>query len=504
MIAFVGLLLTTAALTAAQVSTPAATQIIRFQEAIGPFGGQLTTSSGMPVEQCQTYSLDKSIMANDFLMDNLFNFARERIPERTVHAPGMCGYGYFELTRDLSHITKADYLNGVGKKTPIAVRFSITLGSKGTPDLVLGARGFSIKYYTREGNFDMAMFNIPVSSFKDPLDAHGTRASRNNPATNLPDPDMAWDTITLHPEFLHAMSFLFAGYGQPAGIRHITGFSAHNYQLENKCGETHFAKMSFIPVAGIKNLDPAEASKLNAENPHYMATTMYNEIASGNPIEWTVNFQIFNMTDYKKLGAQIFDTTRTVDDKKYPYIPVGKLVLDRNPTNFFAQCEQLAFCPCRVVPGILGAPDKLYEARRMNYRDAQNYRLGGNHNNIPVNYPYMSVNPLNTYNRDGVPPVLDNGGDAPNYFPNSFSGPTAYDTQCSRLISIEEEKPYNMDLVQNLYANVFTEHEKELVVNNVVAQLKRVNVPRVVVKAVELFKIANEEVGRKIEEGLKK
>ncbi|XP_023948214.1 catalase-A-like [Bicyclus anynana] len=501
--AFVGLLVTSAALAAAQVNTPAATQLIKFKEAIGPFGGQLTTSSGMPCQQCQTYSLDKPIMTNDFLMDNLFNFARERIPERVVHASGACGFGYFELTQDMSHITKADFLNGVGKKTPISVRFSLTLGNKGTPDLFLGIRGFSIKFYTREGNFDMAMFNTPVSPFKDPLDAHVTRAFRNNPATNLPDSNMLWDGITRRPEFIHAMSYVFSGWGQPAGYRHMSGFSAHTFQFENKCGDAHFVKMSFIPVAGIKNFDSKEGNIMNAEDPRYLASTMYNEIASGNPLEWTVNFQILNMTDYKKLGATIFDATRIIDEKEYPFVPVGKLVLDRNPTNFFAQCEQLAFCPCRVVPGILGAPDKLYEARRMNYRDAQNYRLGGNHNNIPVNCPFMSENPLNTYNRDGVPPVLDNGGDAPNYFPNSFSGPTAYDTHCSRLISIKEEKPYNMDQVQNLFANIFTEHEKDQLVNNVVPLLRFAS-PRIQTNAVKLFKTANEVVGRKIEEALKK
>ncbi|XP_023948221.2 catalase-A-like [Bicyclus anynana] len=499
--AFVGLMVATAALAAAQQTTPAANQIVEFQKAIGPFGEQLTTSSGMPVEQCQTYSLDKSIMTNDFLMDNLFNFARERIPERTVHAPGACGYGYFELEHDLSHITKADFLNGVGKKTPCACRFSLTGGQKGSPDSTMDTRGFSVKYYTREGNCDMAMFNTPVSSFKDPLDAHGTRASRYNPASNLPDLNMAWDRITLRPQFLHVLSYVFAGWGQPASYRHISGFSIHTFQFENSCGETAFGRFNYIPVEGIKNLDSDVAKNMTAQDPHYMATGMYNDIASGKPLEWHVNLQIFNMTDYKKLGVQIFDVQRTIDEKLYPYIRIGKLVLDRNPTNYFAECEQLAFCPCHMVPGMLGAPDKLYESRRFVYRDAQNYRLGVNHNNIPVNCPYMSVNPLNTYNRDGVPPVADNGGDAPNYFPNSFSGATAYDTHCSRLISIKEERPYNMDQVQELYKNILTQHEKDQIVKNVGAQLVKVT-RRLQKKAVELFRTAHKETGDRIAEYL--
>ncbi|CAH2267541.1 jg18559, partial [Pararge aegeria aegeria] len=405
-------------------SDPVADQLIKYKNSTPDPIGVLTTSSGAPVPHNATSTLNTPLLRNKWFLDSLIQLFRSRTPERLVHAKGTGAFGHFEATHDISHICSASFLKK-GKKTPVAVRFSTSAGQRGSTDLVMDARGFAIKFYTDEGNFDIPGFNTPMFSFKDPLHFHtSVQTARRNPATNVLDSNMSWDMFTKIPETLHIMILLFSGRGQPARYQNMPGFGIHTYQVTNVTGGIRHLRWHIEPNAGIKNLTPEKADNISITNPDFLTTDLYQAISNGKYPSWTVSVQVVNENDMKKNASIICDPTKVLSKDKYPLQPIGQMTLNRNPKNFFAEIEQLAFCPGNLVPGIDGAPDKLFESRLLAYRDAHNYRLGANFNKIPVNCPFQ-VNAL-TYNRDGVPPVGDNEGGAPNYYPNSFNGPEPY------------------------------------------------------------------------------
>ncbi|XP_045764341.1 catalase-like [Maniola jurtina] len=426
------------------------------------------------------------------------NLVRERTPERAVHGQGTGAFGFFEVTHDISHICKADFLKKVGQKTPIAIRFATSGGSRGSADLVLDNRGYSVKFYTREGNFDIAGFNTPVAPFKDPLDGHIiTRSARANPATNAPDANMALDRATLVPESLHMLMYTYSGRGIPASYRNMPGFSVHTYQVENENGDQYFIRCHFLPDGGIKYMKAEEARQIRADDPHYLTKDLYRAIENGDYPSWTFSVQILTETDVENEGPGVFDLTKIIPEDRYPLHEVGKFVLNRNAKNFFAEVEQLAFCPCNLVPGIHGAPDKVYEARRLIYRDAQVYRLGGNVFNIPVNCPFLVQ--THTYNRDGMPPV--SGGEGPNYYPNSFNGPEPFVPKHSTgLINIiEKDGADNFDQAGDLYANILTEEERSTLIKNIVSKLKTAT-HFLQKRALELFTSINQDFGDRLKQ----
>ncbi|RVE47224.1 hypothetical protein evm_008092 [Chilo suppressalis] len=496
------LVVTVVAMVVAEVIDPAAQQILLFkQKTEGPIG-IMTTSSGAPVEYSDArVTLNKRLIFNEYFMDSLTHLVRERIPERLVHAKAGGAFGYFEVTHDITHICKAKFLSGIGKKTPVAARFSPVVVERGGIDTSRDARGYAVKFYTEEGNFDIVGFSTPMYVYKDPLlFSTFVRAQKRNPATNLIDPNMLWDFLTLIPESLHMFLLIFSDRGIPDGYRHMPGFGIHTYQVENKDGEIHFVRFHFTPEAGVRNLFTEEARKINAVDPDYATRDLYREIGKGNYPAWKVDIQVLSLDDVKNAGFDVFDVTKTLPLNKYPLIPVGRYVLNKNPVNYFAEIEQLAYNPANLVPGISGGPDKVFEARRLAYRDAQYYRLGANFNRIPVNCPINTV--VRPYNRDGSQPLNDNQKDIPNYYPNSYNGPVAYkDRNKVELIEIYQDPPNNFDQATELYINELSKEERDRLVANILDSIGPA-AKFLKERAVKLFKLIHPDLGYRIESGL--
>lgn len=428
------------------------------------------------------------------------HLVRERIPERVVHAKGAGAFGYFEVTNDLSHISKAKLFGPVGEQTPVAVRFSVTFAHLGEVDTKQGSRGFAIKFYTEEGNFDMLGNSDVVFPISDPVDFRSfVHTNFNNPVNNLANLAGLWDFVIARPESLHGTLRLFSELGTPASFQTMAGYSVHTYQFVNNEGEYQFARFHVLPDAGLKYLNATEHAAASASDSEYHTRLLYNDIADGNYPSWTVMLQILSVDDVMNSKYNVFDPTRDLYVEDYPLTEFGRIVLNRNPNNFFAQMEQIAFCPSNLVPGILGAPDKLFEARAFSYRDAHNYRLGANFENIIVNYPYRSN--MATYNRDGVPPVRDNGNDGPNYYPNTFNGPQPYKEEIkSNIITIQQRKSLNFDQVDAFYRQL-RDQEKSRVTNIVVASLRLTN-DYLQEQAVSLLSEVNTELANNVAEAL--
>lgn len=399
-------------------------QVSNFANANKP--GVLTTSNGAPVDSLtnsQTAGPRGPILLQDFnLLDHNAAFNRERIPERVVHAKGAGAHGYFEVTHDITKYTKAKLFSKIGKRTPVLFRGSTVGGELGSADTARDPRGFSIKFYTEEGNWDMVGNNTPIFFIRDPVFFPSfIHTQKRNPQTHLKDPNMFWDFVTLRPETTHQISFLFSDRGTPYGFRHLHGYGSHTFKFVNAKGEAVYVKYHFRTNQGVKNLSASEAGELAGSDPDHAIRDLYNSIASGEHPSWNFYIQVMTFEQAEKCSFNPFDLTKTWSQKEYPLIPVGKLVLDRNPKNYFAEVEQAAFCPSHMVPGIEPSPDKMLQGRLWSYSDAHRYRLGVNYQQIPVNCPFNTK--VRNYQRDGAARVDGNQDGAPNYFPNSFSGP---------------------------------------------------------------------------------
>ncbi|XP_075971174.1 catalase-like [Anticarsia gemmatalis] len=480
---------------------PVRDQIALFKNStMGPIG-IMTTAAGAPIDNDDTVTLNKRLLYNEYFLDSLTHLVRERMPERIVHAKAGGAFGYFEVTHDITNICKAKLFSKVGKRTPIAARFSPVIVSKGGVDTARDARGFAIKFYTEDGNFDIAGFNTPMYVYKDPIHfATFVRVIKGNPATNIFDPTMFWDFVTLRPESLHMFLLVFGDRGIPDGYRHMPGFGIHTYQVVNKHGQKHFVRFHFQPDLGIKNLRSEEAARLSALDPNYAIRDLYVAIGNGKFPSWTVYIQVLTYEDCKNAGFDVFDVTKILPLDRYPLRKLGRIVLNKNPRNYFAEIEQLAYCPGNLVPGIPGAPDKVFEARVLAYRDAQYYRLGGNFFKIPVNCPIRSK-PL-TYNRDGQPPVLDNMKDIPNYYPNSFNGPVPYkEKNRVEVIEVYQDEANNYEQARDLYVNEFSTEERSRAIENILYTLKTVPKP-IQDRTVKMFTRIHPDLGNRIREGL--
>ncbi|XP_013201090.2 catalase [Amyelois transitella] len=481
---------------------PAGQQIVMFKKKTEGPVGIMTTSAGAPIDIIDaTVTLNSPLIFNEYFMDSLTHLVRERIPERLVHAKAGGAFGYFEVTHDITNICKAKLFSQVGKRTPVAARFSPVVVEKGGIDTSRDARGFAVKFYTEDGNFDIVGFNTPMYVYKDPLlFTTFVRAQKRNPATNLIDGNMLWDFLTLRPESLHMFMIVFGDRGIPDGYRHMPGFGIHTYEVVNEYGEKHFVRFHFTPEEGIKNLRSEQARKIAGVDPDYATRDLYNAIGNGNFPGWKVSIQVLTLDEVENAGFDVFDVTKVLPLNKYPLRPLGRFVLNKNPINYFAEIEQLAFSPANLVPGVLGGPDKVFEARRLAYRDAQYYRLGSNFNKIPVNCP-IQTKPL-IYNRDGVPPVKDNERDIPNYYPNTFNGPVPYkDKYRASLIQIYQDDPNNFDQARDMYENEMTTDERTRFVENILYSLGSA-ASFLQDRAVKLFTIIHPNLGQRIAEGL--
>jgi catalase len=382
----------------------------------------LTTNSGAPVADNQnsvTAGPRGPVLLEDFhLIEKLAQFNREVIPERRVHAKGSAAYGTLTITADLSKYTIANVLQK-GKKTPALLRFSTVGGERGSADTARDPRGFALKFYTEQGNWDLVGNNTPTFFLRDPLKFPDfIHTQKRNPQTNLKDATAVWDFWSLSPEALHQITILFSDRGTPDGYRFMHGFGSHTYSLWNDKGERVWVKFHFKSKQGIKNLTPEEADRLAGTNPDYAQEDLFNAIANKDFPKWRVCVQIMTQEEAGKTPYNPFDLTKVWPHGDFPLIEIGELELNRNPENYFAEVEQAAFAPSNVVPGIGFSPDKMLQGRIFGYADAQRYRVGTNYAQLPVNAPKC---PYHNYQRDGQMRFDGNFGSAPNYEPNSYA-----------------------------------------------------------------------------------
>lgn len=385
---------------------------------------KITTASGAPVvnyEDTMTIGPRGPVLLQDyFLHEKLAHFNRERIPERIVHAKGSGAYGTFTVTNDISQYTRAKLFNGIGKQTRLFIRFSTVGGERGSADSERDPRGFAVKFYTEDGNYDLVGNNTPVFFIKDakkfPDFIH---TQKRDPHTNCKSATMVWDFWSLNPESLHQVTTLMSDRGTPFGYRHMHGYGSHTYSMINAQNERVYIKYHFRTQQGIKNLTAAEADEMRAKDMDYAQRDLHTAIEKGDFPKWKLYIQVMTESETKTFRWNPFDLTKVWSQKEFPLIEVGIMELNQNPDNYFAHVEQAAFAPAHVVDGIGFSPDKMLQGRILSYPDAQRYRLGGNYEQIPVNQcPFMT----NNYQRDGQMTVNGNQGAAPNYYPNSFDG----------------------------------------------------------------------------------
>jgi len=389
---------------------------------------RLTNNFGAPVpdnEHSLTAGDRGPILLQDYLLvEKLAHFDRERIPERVVHAKGAGAFGYFETSVDLSSYTRAHLFAQAGRRTPVLVRFSTVGGEKGSADSDRDPRGFAIKFYTEEGNYDLVGNNTPVFFIRDPFKFPDmVHTHKRNPQSNLKDPDAFWDFFSRSPESTHMVTVLFSDRGIPRSYREMHGFGSHTFKWVNAKGKACWVKYHFKTETGIANLTSEEAVAVAAKDPDYATRDLFQHIKGGGIAAWKAYVQIMPYEDAETYRYDPFDVTKVWRYKDYPLIPIGRLVLDRNPQNFFAEIEQAAFSPANFVPGIEPSPDKLLQGRLFSYPDTQRHRLGANYAQIPVNCPFSRN--VENYQRDGAMRLDGNGGSGANYSPNGRGGPIA-------------------------------------------------------------------------------
>jgi catalase len=470
----------------------------------------LTTSWGAPVGDNQnsmtTGSRGPTLIQDVHLLEKLAHFNRERVPERVVHAKGAGAHGYFEVTNDVSKYTKAKFLSKVGKRTPLFVRFSTVAGENGSADTVRDPRGFAVKFYTEDGNYDVVGNNTPVFFIRDAIKFPDfIHTQKRDPKTHLKNPTAVWDFWSLSPESLHQVTILMSDRGIPATYRHMHGFGSHTFKWVNAEGEGVWIKYHFKTEQGIKNLTTDVAAKIAGENPDYHTEDLFNAIENGDFPAWKLYVQIMPLEDANTYRFDPFDVTKVWSQKDYPLIEVGRMVLNRNPENYFAEVEQATFSPGTLVPGVEVSPDKMLQGRLFAYADAHRYRVGVNHNLLPINHPKAEVN---NYQRDGKMRFDHNGGGSVYYEPNSFGGPTESpeNKQAAFPVSgVADSVSYNHNdhytQAGDLY-RLLSEEERARLVQNIVDSMKPVTKEEIKLRQIQHFYKADPEYGTRVAKGL--
>jgi catalase len=386
-----------------------------------------TTDSGSPVASDE-FSLTvgpggPNLLQQDaYLIGKLAHFVRERVPDRVYHVKGGGAFGYFEVAADVTQWTKAAFLDQVGKRTPMLARFSTVAGEAGYPDTDRDVRGFALRFYTEEGNYDLVGNNTPIFFVRDPMKFPDFIHSQERlPDTGLRSNNMQWDFWTLSPESAHQVTYLMGDRGTPRTWRHMNGYSSDTYMWENAAGEKFWVKYHFKTEQGIQNMTDAEARAMRAEDLDYHRRDLWEAIARNEQPSWRLEMQIMPYEEAANYRFNPFDITKVWPHKDYPTIPVGRMVLDRNPENFFAQIVQAGFDVANFVPGIGPSPDRMVLGRMFAYSDSNRYRTGPNWEQLPVNRPLDEVH---NYNKDG-PMRYAHSGSQPVYAPNSYGGPKA-------------------------------------------------------------------------------
>ena len=386
----------------------------------------LTTAAGIPVPDNQTSltagERGPTLLQDHYLLEKLSHFNRERIPERVVHAKAAGAHGTFTVTQDITRYTKANIFAKIGKKTEMFGRFSTVAGEKGSADTVRDVRGFALKFYTEEGNWDLVGNNTPTFFIRDAIKFPDfIHTQKRDPRTNAKNDTMQWDFWSQVPESLHQVTILFSDRGIPKGIPYMNGYGSHTYSFINAKNERFWVKFHFKTGQGIRCFMQDEADRLAGCDPDYTTKQLFEAIKQGDFPRWTLSVQIMPEKEAATYRWNPFDLTKVWPHGDYPLIEVGVMELNRNPENYYAEVEQSAFSPGNAVPGVSFSPDKMLQARVVSYADAQRYRLGVNFERLPINRPKCPVH--NTYQRDGAMRFDDNGGSEVNYEPNSFNGP---------------------------------------------------------------------------------
>jgi len=473
----------------------------------------LTTEAGAPVtdnQHAQTAGPAGPVLLQDHhLVEKLARFNRERIPERVVHAVGSGAHGYLEVTSpDVPRWTRMKVFSHAGKRTPVFLRFSTVAGSRGASDLARDPRGFALKVYSEDGNWDLVGNNTPVFFIRDGIKFPDfIHSQKPDPFTNRQEPDNVWDFFSHSPEATHQFTWLFGDRGIPASYRHMDGFGSHAFQWVNEQGERCYVKFHFKTDQGIRCLGTEEAARLGAREPGWLQRDLYDAIERGDRPSWTLKVQVMPASEAATYRFDPFDLTKVWPYRDHPLVPIGRLVLDRVPDNYFAEVEQAAFSPASFVPGIGPSPDRMLQARLFAYGDAHRYRLGVNHTRLPVNEPRGVPGGARNYGRDGAMRFDGNGGRSRNYEPNSHDGPAesgepydlGYAVSGAAGPSPHERHVEDDDFVQAgaLY-RVMAKDARERLVANIAGSLSQVTREDVIERSIAHFRKADPEYGQRV------
>ena len=437
---------------------------------------RLTTTAGAPIASNQN-SLSAGprgpLLLEDYkLLEKLAAQNRERIPERVVHAKGWGAFGTLKIEHDISKYTIAKALQP-GAETKTLLRFSTVAGEQGAADAERDVRGFALKLYTSEGNWDLVGNNTPVFFVRDPLKFPDfIHTQKRHPRTNMRSPTAMWDFWSLSPESLHQVTILMSDRGLPKGPQYVNGYGSHTFSLWNKAGERFWVKFHFKTLQGHKYYTNAEGNQVIAKTRESYQEELFGDIEAGRFPKWKFQIQVMPEADAEKTSYNPFDLTKVWPHSEYPMIDVGTLELNQNADNYFQQIEQAAFSPSNVVPGIAFSPDKMLQARVFSYADAHRHRMGVHYESLPVNRPVV---PVHTYNRDGVGNFLDVPTNPDAYYePNSFGGPKEDPSVMEPPLKISGDAAHynhrdgNDDYVQvRALFNLFDQGQKDRLFSNI-------------------------------------
>src|SRR5216683_951174 len=472
-----------------------------------------TTDAGIPVESDE-YSLTVGaggpiLLQDSYLIEQMANFNRERITERQPHAKGSGAFGRFEVTGDVSAYTKAALFQP-GTSTRMVARFSTVAGERGSPDMWRDIRGFSLKFYTTEGNYDLVGNDTPVFFMKDPIHFQNfIRSQKRLAKVNLRSNDMQWDFWTLLPQTAHQVIWLMGDRGFPKDFRHMNGYSSHTYMWINAEGVRHWVKYHFISDQGVEFWTQAEGDRLAGTDPDLHTKDLYEAIERGDHPSWTLKMQIMPFEDAKTYRFNPFDITKVWPHGDYPLVEVGRYTLDRNPVDYHTEIEQAAFAPSNLVPGIGPSPDRMLLGRLFSYPDAHRARLGVNYTQIPVNAP---VAPVNTYSKDGVMRIVNRTD--PVYFPNSKGGPQAdsehyqppswyADGDLVRAAYVEHAEDDDWGQPGTLVREVMDDAARDRLVSNIVGALLAGVTEPVLQRAFWYLGNVDKDLGDRVEKGVR-
>ncbi len=472
-----------------------------------------TTDAGIPIES-DKYSLTVGeggpiLLQDSYLIEQMAQWNRERIPERQPHAKGSGAFGRLEVTRDVSAYTKAALFQP-NTTTPMVTRFSTVAGERGSPDLWRDLRGFTVKFYTSEGNYDMVGNDTPVFFVKDPIHFQNfIRSQKRRADNNLRDNDMQWDFWTLLPETAHQVVWLMGDRGLPKTWRHMNGYSSHTYMWINDKGQRFWVKYHFKTDQGIEFFTDEQAAQLVWTDYDYHTRDLFEAIARGEHPSWTLYAQIMPFDHAPGYRFNPFDLTKVWPHSDYPLIEVGRITLDRNPVDNHTQIEQFAAQPNNLVPGIGASPDRMLLARLFSYADSHRYRLGVNYQQIPVNAP---VAPVNTYSKDGAMRMVNRTD--PVYFPNSKGGPRAYPERYAPpswyadgdiMRTAYETHAEDDDFVQpaSLVRDVLDDAARDRLVGNIVAHLLNGVTEPVLQRTFSYLRNVNQSIGDRVQKGVR-